>query len=262
MAGRKRRAILVDDPVPNIYREMLAEAGPSSARDAQSPPLKRKRPGQRSAPRPAVGTTRTLEDDVQQGDDDEEDGIEFEDVSLPSPTLQTITRDSDEEEEEDDDDYGDIRFDDVTAVSTESSPVPPSDQPRELDLNLSAQRAAMITRRSADRRKPVTKEEKLRRVEVHKVHLLCFLSHVALRNHWCNSREVQDALRPLLSEKMTKYLNPGTHLSQFGRTESLKNGLQQASDMFRIKFAVTERGIRRALWAENEQQLQDVQSST
>jgi len=267
MAGRKRRAAAVDDPVPSIYREMLAEAGPSSTRTTQSPPLKRKRPGERRASRPTVEPSKKKETSVYQGDgdddgdDDEDEEIEFEDVSLPAPTLQTITKDSDEEDdEEEDDDDDEIRFEDVTLDAPGSTPVPPSDQPKALDLNLSAQRAAMKPHRSVVRRKPVTKEEKLRRVEVHKMHLLCLLSHVALRNWWCNSPEVQAALQPLLSEKLIKYLNPGEHLSQFGRTESLKNGLQQASDMFRIKFAVTERGIRRALWAEDPRQLQDVRN--
>ena len=232
--------------------------------------MKRKRPRERSTQTPAAEGSRQQEngprreeDAEDDDDDDEDDGVEFEDVSLPTPTLQTITRNSDDEEENEGGDDEDVPFEDVDFdfEALQSIPAPLGDQPMDLNLNLTAQKEAMTPRRSADRRKPVTKEEKSRRVEVHKVHLLCLLSHVALRNRWCNSPEVQDALRPLLSEKMIKYLNPGSQLSQFGRTESLKNGLQQVGDMFRIKFAITERGIRRALWAEDSHQLQDVHDS-
>lgn len=267
MAGRKRRAAPTDDAVPSVYREMLAEAGPSTTRNTQSPPLKRKRPGERPPTRPAAKPSRQSEasaptgdvDDDGDGDDDDEN-IEFEDVSLPTPTLQTIMRDSEEEEDEEDGDDDDIRFEDVSFEGPGSTSVPSSDQPKDLNLNLTAQKAAMTPRRSVDRRKPMTKEEKLRRVEVHKMHLLCLLSHVALRNWWCNSPEAQAILQPHLTEKLVKYLNPGENLSQFGRTESLKNGLHQASEMFRIKFTITERGLRRALWADSEQQLQDVRN--
>jgi xeroderma pigmentosum group C-complementing protein len=57
---------------------------------------------------------------------------------------------------------------------------------------------------------------------------------------------------------MVTYLNPGLHLSQFGRTESIKNGLKMVEGVWKTKFEVTERGLRRALWAEDPEQLQDV----
>ncbi len=55
-----------------------------------------------------------------------------------------------------------------------------------------------------------------------------------------------------------KLLNPSSNLSQFGRTESLKNGLQELRAMFKVKFNITERGLKRALWAEDESQLNEV----
>jgi xeroderma pigmentosum group C-complementing protein len=58
---------------------------------------------------------------------------------------------------------------------------------------------------------------------------------------------------------MVKFLNPPSNASQFGRTESLKKGLQEVATMFKAKYSITERGLRRALWAEDESQLQDYQ---
>ncbi len=169
--------------------------------------------------------------------------------------MQTMTRNSDDE-----DDDEDVQFEDVDLGSLAVKD--PNDGPEmELSLNLSAQRAAMeTTRRSVERRKAISKAEKERRVEIHKTHLLCLLSHVERRNHWCNDTRVQDVLEPLLTGKMVKLLNPGSKLSQFGQTESLKNGLQEARAMFRVKFNITERGMKRALWAENEVQLNNVRT--
>lgn len=43
---------------------------------------------------------------------------------------------------------------------------------------------------AAARRKPLTAMERSFRLEIHKVHLLCLLSHVHMRNHWCNDQNV------------------------------------------------------------------------
>ena len=117
----------------------------------------------------------------------------------------------------------------------------------------------MNTRRQADRRKVITTEEKRRRVEIHKTHLLCLLSHVERRNRWCNDPEVHGVLRPLLTGKMMSGLHPRTNQPQFGRSEALKNGIQEARNMFKVKYAITERGLRRSLWAEDEELLKNYQ---
>ncbi|OIW24831.1 Rad4-domain-containing protein [Coniochaeta ligniaria NRRL 30616] len=250
-----------NDVVPDIYRQMLAEAGTSTsasrhdASDIPERPLKRRRPGERAEKnaRQKVEENKLLPS-AAQNDTDEED-IEFEDVPAPAPNLQTIPRDSDDEDDED----AEMLFEDVDFGALDLAGYGPADDaPKELNLNLTVQEAAMTpAKRAIDRRKPATKEEKERRVHVHKMHVLCLLCHVSMRNRWCNDPEVQAALRPLLTAKMVKFLNPATNVSQFGRTESLKKGLQEVATMFKTKYTITERGIRRALWAEDESQLQD-----
>lgn len=262
-----RRATAGRNPaVPDVYREMLVEAraeiayhGPS----ASERPLKRKRPGERR-----VQPDTSKEDNGQiaklnkqkhistlnDGASDDEN-IEFEDV-LPPPTVQTITRDSDDDDDGDDGD--DLAFEEVEIeTGGPSSADAVTDEPKELSLDLSAHMATAAPRRG-DRRKAINREQKERRVEVHKLHLLCLLSHVERRNWWCNDPDVQDVLRPLLPEKTAALLVPRSTLNQFGRTESLKQGLQEAKELFRLKFAITERGLRRALWAEDEEQLKSV----
>ncbi|KAK1448938.1 Rad4 transglutaminase-like domain-containing protein [Colletotrichum melonis] len=264
MAGRKRtratRPRAAKSDVPDVYQEMLMEAAADAGSPAFSePPAKRlKRPGEGKAE--AVKSQATEEEGS--GEDDEDADIEFEDVILPPATVQTMYRDSDDDEDDLDDDteeevgneeasnfanvaHGDIRHFQET-----------QEESQKLTLNLSKHvNATSVTRKGANKRKPVTKEEKQRRITIHQTHLLCLLLHCALRNRWCDDEQVHKTLRPLLSKKIIGYLTPGPDLPQFGQTESLKNGLEQAGAIFRSKFQITERGLRRPLWAEDPDHL-------
>ena len=250
---------------------MLAEAGVDSrGTDASSEategrPLKRRRGGQgteltsstESQSRDKTSIHGPDESQNQERDVDSENAKEVDGEPLPAPTIQTLDRDSDDDDEEDED----IQFEDVDFeawLRGDEVADDPEPQPKELELNLSAQQAAQSSEKSTpNRRKPITREEKDRRAQIHQTHLLCLLSHVARRNHWCNDPKVQDYLRAHLTDKMVTYLTPGRNLSQFGQSNSLKTGLEQAGGMWKAKFEVTERGLRRALWAETPEQLQD-----
>jgi xeroderma pigmentosum group C-complementing protein len=220
-------------------------------------PVKRRRPGEgrpaREPPKDKATTAVSRKLGRSVAGDVSDDDVQFEDVVLPTPTVQTMERDSDDSDEDDDG----IDFEDVAIETARSSAPAASTGPRGLTLDLSAHMAAMGPRR-ADRRKAISREEKERRVEVHKVHLVCLLAHVERRNWWCNDRQVHDALRPLLPQKTVAALIPRASLNQFGRSESLRKGLQEAKDLFKLKFFITERGLRRALWAEDEEQLKNV----
>ncbi|KAI1499525.1 hypothetical protein F5X99DRAFT_389740 [Biscogniauxia marginata] len=264
-SSRTTRSSAARDALPNIYREMLVEADVRPTTTSPERPIKRKRPGERNdgqlqdtkTPPVKIALRREEkvdeDEDENENEDDDEENIDFEDVSLPIATIQTVYRDSDEEEEQDEDE---LVFEDVDLPLPDLNSGPEGDVPKDLELNLSA-RTQDSARKTIDRRKPINKAEKDRRLEIHKIHLLCLMSHAARRNRWCNDSAVQDSLRPLLTKEMIKYLNPGTHLTQFGRANSLKEGLQRVGTMFKLKYQITERGLRRALWAENEEHLQN-----
>ena len=42
------------------------------------------------------------------------------------------------------------------------------------------------------------------------------------------------------------------------KTESLKKGISEAKELFKTRYSITERGLKRALWAETEEQLKNV----
>lgn len=272
-SGRNTRSNARDEVVPQIYREMLAEAGVVSNRmtsDTPERPLKRPRSGRRpeevraeaarraeaskasetSALTPEKPETRSADEDV----DDDED-IEFEDVEIPKPTIQTAYLSSEEESEEE----NDIQLEDVdidaVAATQEQAGESASQETGTLQLNLTAAKESQTP--SKRKRQPLTKGEKEHRIYIHRIHLILLLAIVEKRNYWCNDAVVQDALRSLLPAKTIKFLNPGSNLTQFGQTESLKRGLLEAQELFRERFKITEIGWRRALWAEDEADLKN-----
>ncbi|PFH59354.1 hypothetical protein XA68_12483 [Ophiocordyceps unilateralis] len=262
MVGRKRAAtarggrgggVSASHGEPDVYRQMLDEAGVTSRDAAETErPLKRRRPVSRQQNKsisPEIDKGRlpsnvagAQNDDDDDDDDDDDEGVEFQDVIIPEPTVQTMEWESDDDEGEEETEFAKMRQEPQTPEATE------------LELNLTV--PTTPSKGPGERRRPITKEEKARRIDIHRTHLLCLLSHVARRNYWCNDAKVQETLRPLLSDKTIHYLTPGAHLPQFGQAESLKKGLQQAADVWKTKFEIRERGLRRALWAEDPEQLE------
>ncbi|KAK8045273.1 hypothetical protein PG993_005297 [Apiospora rasikravindrae] len=238
------------EAVPDVYRQMLSDAKvrPNATVDSPERPTKRRKPGQSSRPsHPPKPSTES---------DEEDEDIEFEDVGLPIPTMQTIMRDTDEEQDDDEDD--ELEFENIDFSLAEANAAQVDNEPKDIQLDLTA-RANTMPRRTVDRRKPIKKVEKDRRVEIHKTHLLCLLSHVAQRNKWCNDAKVQQTMKKLLTKKMITYLKPGSNLSQFAQTNSLKEGLNQLEEVFTTAYTITERGLRRALWADSEEHLKNYQ---
>ncbi|KAM0126703.1 hypothetical protein ACHAO1_009935 [Botrytis cinerea] len=247
--------------VPDVYRDMLEEAIPSQLAVPERP-LKRRRVGLRDAvvTAPEAGPSKpSVAKSHDEGEDDED--VEFEDVLTAPASIngedleddssgpqQTAYRDSDEETDESDVDI-EIDWENINFDTKDDDP------PGDLELNLTRQ--APTRQAPTPRRKALTQGDKALRFETHKLHLLCLLSHVERRNGWCNDPVVQDSLRPLLNRKMMSFLRPRKDLSQFSQAESLKKGLDMVAVLWRTRFQITKRGLRRALWADNEDDIKN-----
>ncbi len=59
----------------------------------------------------------------------------------------------------------------------------------------------------------------------------------------------------MLTNKTVSYLNPDENLSQFQRSRSFVDGLEQASEAFRAHFKITARGMGRSRWADSPETL-------
>lgn len=253
-ARAKGKGKATQSAIPDVYRQMLAEALPGQS-DIPERPLKKRRTGPREAPVKA-SPSKLVEHE------EEDEDLQFEDVldtneagspengesSMAPQIQQTAYRDSEDESEASDDDWEPIEFD----------LKPDADEPSgDLELTLT-KKSIPQSKAPVQRRRVVTKDERVARLEIHKMHVLCLLSHLDMRNEWCNDAEVQRTLKPLLDKKTIKFLRPSSELTQFGQTNSLKRGIETVNEIWRTKWNITARGIRRALWAEDERDLQNV----
>jgi xeroderma pigmentosum group C-complementing protein len=250
---RKDKTPSSRNAIPEVYREMLAEAVPDRAEDLKRPLKKRKISSRENEI--ATSSSANLPDEEGEDDLQFEDvlganslgDLDVEDPDAPPKLQQTVYRDSDEESEDDDFDWEGIDFD---------AKPDPGELSGDLELTLTTKTIPQ-SRKVTARRKVVPKAERVARLEIHKMHVLCLLSHLDRRNEWCNDADVHASLRPLLDKKMLTFLRPRSDLSQFSRTDSLKRGLEQVSVMWRTKFSITARGMRRALWADDGRDLQN-----
>ncbi|RDW75189.1 hypothetical protein BP6252_06331 [Coleophoma cylindrospora] len=256
-----RQAATGKAPIPDVYQDMLAEVLPAQS-DVSERPLKRRRTGK--GKEVASSPTNNTENGDEEGDVEDED-IQFEDVlDIPKINASRNASDSGDEEpkekqqqtayrdSEGDDDSAEEGFD-WDALQSRSGP---QDGPKDLELTL-IKKTLPDQKAPPSRRKVTTLAEKNLRLEIHRIHVLCLLAHVNIRNDWCNDAEVHAALKPLISKKTLAYLRPGSDLSQFGRIESLKRGLEQVGNMWKIQYKITKRGLRRSLWAEDEKHIQN-----
>ncbi|KAE8453218.1 hypothetical protein EG329_011285 [Mollisiaceae sp. DMI_Dod_QoI] len=253
----KGKATSNRDAVPDVYREMLAEALPAQT-DVPERPLKRRKTGKQEFQTTTASSAKPLDPLAEERDED--DDIEFEDVlppqeddesdedefRPPAKLQQTVYRDSDDESDDGDHEWEGIDFD-----------AKPEEAEASGDLELTLTKRPPQPKTTTPRRKVVSKAEKVARLEIHKMHVLCLLSHLDRRNDWVNDPDTKETLRRLLDKKTLSFLRPRSDLSQFSQTESLKRGLDQACVMWRTKFKITARGMRRALWAEDDEDLEN-----
>lgn len=229
-----------DEEIPQVYRELLAEADARAA-DEPQPERKRRRVGERaqdsdhvqadsntqasSSPNNIIDLTQTqtvYDLDVEDSSEDESE-MEWEEVIVQQPDTDIqhmVHRGGDES----------------------------------LDITLEE---PTVRRTLVRRRKPITGSEKKLRLEIHKVHVLCLLGHVYTRNLWCNDDDVQKYLKQMLPKQTISFLNPKESMPQFQRSTTFIDGLKQASETFMRRFKVTAPGLRRPYWAETVQECKD-----
>ena len=247
--GTSRKQVKRKDDLPEVYKDMLAEAEASSSpvSDEKGSRVKRRRIGGRLV---AKGDHHFQDDTAGKQTslvDSHEDLNDLcEDVVTQRPTI--IKSDSDETAESDHD-WEEVDL--QPHVLEQSHSNPPTGESEELNLILDDGGVATTPASRKGTRKPLTATEKELRLAIHKTHLCCLLAHVFLRNHWCNDNNLHLILRRILNKKCVSYLNPSEEMSQFQRSRSFMDGLEQASEIFRQRFKKSSKGMERPFWAEN-----------
>ncbi|PLN78785.1 Rad4-domain-containing protein [Aspergillus taichungensis] len=224
-----------DQEMPAVYQEMLAEA---EARDPHAfdstRQIKRRRVQTADAPSrpPGSSTNDTREtrgeeaaqavQTVYDSPSSEESDMEWEEVDLEQKSSRA-------------------------GVLSGSSPAAGQDEDS-IQITLDAPTAQ---RQKTVSRKPISNAERKLRLDIHKVHLLCLLHHVQIRNLWCNDDHLQGFLKQMLPRRIISLLNPPEDKPQHVRSTTFVDGLNQASEIFLRRFRITSPGIQRPHWAEN-----------
>jgi len=191
--GRQsKRTAQVEDPIADLYKEMLSEAASSTATVSgdEERPFKRRRVGKtQAAPKVEPPAADRGHRDASPTDHSSLFGDdELKEDHIPV-NQQTITDYSEEESE------SEMEWEEVglqpTALSTGDEDAQPTPVEKgDLTIVMGGPQA---TRKltAARRRKGVSSAEKSMRLDVHKIHVLCLLAHVHIKNAWCNDSKVQ-----------------------------------------------------------------------
>lgn len=97
------------------------------------------------------------------------------------------------------------------------------------------------------RRYPSTAIARKVRFEIHKLHLLCLMAHVSIRNRWCSDDEVARILQPV-KQRFRGNVHPRSSSAQIQRTRVLLEGLEAVSDLWSNSYKITSRGLSKPKW--------------
>ncbi|OJJ69657.1 hypothetical protein ASPBRDRAFT_46016 [Aspergillus brasiliensis CBS 101740] len=218
-----------DHEIPEVYREMLAEA---EARDS-SRPDDNQLPKRRKLAHPnSVSNPQLVHQDV---------AITPEASHSTVQPVQTVYDSPSSSSEE-----SGMEWEEVDIQQA-----PHTSQADGTSIQVTLGRPEGRKRKVVARRRGITAAEKQLRLSIHKVHLLCLLRHVQIRNLWCNDEELQSFLKRTLPKPIISLLHPAENRSQQTKSTTFIDGLNQASDLFNRRFRVTKPGLRRPSWIDD-----------
>lgn len=222
--------------VPMRYLDMMKDIHVEASRTGDRPLKKRKRWRQEDDQAGKVGgnkAPRSTEGIGSNGDNSLENPLVIEDDSPSS------------EEEDEDIDWEEVEL----AEGGESVDDKAGNGSSEaITVTLSKEAAEERKVKRSKPRTNLSKEEKGYRIMLHKIHLLCLLHHVWLRNRWCNDYSVRHTYKNFLSPVVIQELRPSDKLSPTLRTRKFLDGLRHAMNAWRKRFRVTSKGLYLVSW--------------
>uniref|UniRef100_A0A060TEN2 ARAD1D09130p n=1 Tax=Blastobotrys adeninivorans TaxID=409370 RepID=A0A060TEN2_BLAAD len=249
--------------VPLNYLSMVGQIR-AEARRTEDRPLKkrksrRKDGDERSGSEPPAESSERL--------DHTEDQIEHDKEQLKDVLAEKVEAeegsDLDESEDSDEDiDWEQVDIEtratpDIPGVGDSEDPSNTGDETLTVTLNPQTPPKA----RQSAKLRPLSKREQQERLIIHKIHLICLLFHVHLRNLWCNDRAVLNTLRHVFSPIVEKELHPPDHLSDTLKTRKFLDGLRHAAAFWKKQFRVTSNGLRMVSWRDIMHKDREIESA-
>ncbi|KAF2706393.1 Rad4-domain-containing protein [Pleomassaria siparia CBS 279.74] len=259
-----RRSTRRGKAVPDVFEDLLSEATPSKAAGAdedRKPLKKRKTAATTSYPSssptqgpniarppvrdPARNLTPQSHTTIIASATDRED--EDSNETSFGRTRQTI-------EDSDESDGSDLEWEDALDVGNDTDKSEDMVEPEVADLSITigGDRGDVALPKKQVRRRGMTSVDKKRRLEIHKMHILCLLYHVHRRNTWCNDEKVQAILQKLPSQKILDNLVPNPEFTQYQASKRFVDGIVELRRLWSSRFKVTALGMHRPRWADQD----------
>ncbi|USP81498.1 DNA repair protein [Curvularia clavata] len=238
-----------EDEVPAVFKDMLRDEEASKATSADEdgpPPKKRKTAPTRKSPSPTGPASPGLSHTraqftaaVQSAEDAHE--------NTNGRVRQTII-DSDESED------SDMEWEDALADSSDTDDADEggnaTPQIGNISIAIGAKKTDDAGTRRKARRRAITSVDKKRRLDIHKMHVLCLLYHVYRRNAWCNDRRAQSTLCKMVPPKILSNLVPNPDLTQYSASKQFIDGMNEIKIFWSKRFKITAQGMYKPRWAE------------
>ncbi|CCX31700.1 Similar to DNA repair protein rhp41; acc. no. Q10445 [Pyronema omphalodes CBS 100304] len=245
-----------EELVPDVFKEMVRE---DVRRERKN---KIKEEEKSSTKRRKLEEEAAVEDETEELQEVSSEKTSPQSASKTSAPIPT-TEDNDGGEGEDEDSDEDIDWENVDLSAKPlnivdifqaqaQAPVKEPEPAKPAALNLVLHDTA-AAKKEGPKRRQITAVDRKIRLEVHKLNLICLISHVRLRNRWCNDAEVQENLRPILPQKVVDKLHDNVKDKQFRRSVFFMEGLNEACEAFRKQFKITHRGLTTPQWLEPEE---------
>jgi xeroderma pigmentosum group C-complementing protein len=272
-SGRRRQTPQADDIVPDVFLNLLqeGEASKTASADEDARPLKKrkttqKRPKKTRAsispvptsakrrvhetaakplPQPLSKTPVRSKPSQLRAHSPVPSEHEPENAEVNGRVRQTII-DSDESE-------SDMEWEDALAEGNDTSDDEGKDVQTEIGdvaITFGENAAGEGPMKKRVRRRAITSVDKKRRLDIHKMHILCLLYHVHRRNAWCNDRRVHAIMRNIPSPRLLSNLVPNPEYSQYHASQRFTDGMNGLKLMWSKRFSVTAQGMYRPRWAE------------
>ncbi|KAF2798466.1 Rad4-domain-containing protein [Melanomma pulvis-pyrius CBS 109.77] len=257
---RRGGASQEDAAVPNVFQDLLSEATASKAAgpDEDRKPLKKRKTTpftRQESSSPVRGSVRRpILDPIQEAQPHSRNNIADESATegenASGRKLQTII-DSDESDD------SDLEWEDALEDGNNTGENNEAAEPvvGDISITIGGDNGESAAPKREIRRRGITSVDKKRRLEIHKMHILCLLYHVHRRNAWCNDEKVQATLRKLPPPKTLDSLVPNPEFTQYQASKRFVDGIQDLKRLWSDLFSVTALGMHRPRWADADSEV-------
>jgi xeroderma pigmentosum group C-complementing protein len=242
--------------LPREYRTLMRDAvRGSSSESLTGRPLKRRKKKDPALVRSEPQTTQVVKEtiDLTSGENDTiiaQDAVVI-DLNLAQktrePSLPTCDKTVDDEEDDfDDDDFEDVDFEDVDLENIK----PKASSSLASDVVIEYNKRSEERETKKKNRNVIDKRERLFRKTFHRNHIATMMIHGFIRNTWCNSPQIHQHLKKLITAQVYDELHPSKSIKMLKiRTRKFLDGIRHLLEKWIKYYKVTSnKGIFKHDW--------------